>query len=355
MGNNVHWFNKAVLFINLMIIILGLILDVLFARYPSLVEEIYFNKIFIPLRRLTTVISEYLPISTFYIWLILLLSLIVLIRHYARQKRCSNWVIGFQLVIILAAHISLFYILWGFNYQRTSILDRLKLGTSITKEEFFEELQITLEQLNHVSKQVKENTILDWKELNTILCYELSIFLESNQLTSFCPVYSKPLYPNGSLLVWSTAGIYWPFAGESMVDPGLHTFEIPYTMAHELAHGMGWTDEGECNWLAYESCIRSQNVSIRYSALISYWKYLIYQTTAADSNRVIDLYSKLDTLVFKDLKSIRTQHNQYPDFFPKFRNAFYNWYLKKNKVKSGIRSYDDITRLVINYKKLRSS
>lgn len=61
----------------------------------------------------------------------------------------------------------------------------------------------------------------------------------------------RVLEPAGCLLVFGTAGIFWPFSGEGYVDSGLDSLVIPFTMAHEFAHGFGWTDEGNAILLLY--------------------------------------------------------------------------------------------------------
>ncbi|MCB0582976.1 MAG: DUF3810 family protein, partial [Phaeodactylibacter sp.] len=69
-------------------------------------------------------------------------------------------------------------------------------------------------------------------------------------------------------------GLYFPFTGEGHIDAGLHPLQKPYVMAHELAHGYGFGDEGTCNFLGYLACIGSDDPVIAYIGHLNYWRTL---------------------------------------------------------------------------------
>lgn len=47
------------------------------------------------------------------------------------------------------------------------------------------------------------------------------------------------------------SGIYMPFTGEPLVNPGPGQWSLPFTAAHESAHLHGWAREDEANFLAF--------------------------------------------------------------------------------------------------------
>lgn len=191
----------------------------------------------------------------------------------------------------------------------------------------------------------------DEKQLNVMLNLALVNFLDSNKLSYFSPVKCRIIHPKGVLLIWSTAGIYWPFAGESQIDAGLYEKERPFVIAHELAHGMGWTNEGECNFIAYESCMQSRNALFIYSAQLQYWRTLIAEVAHQDTARIRELKSSLSFEVKEDLKKIAISQSSYPDVLPEIRNFIFNKYLESNNVHGGIKSYSEMILLVMNYKR----
>jgi hypothetical protein len=57
-------------------------------------------------------------------------------------------------------------------------------------------------------------------------------------------------------------GHYLPFVGEGNVDDAVYYSKKPFYMIHEMAHGNGFTEETDCNFLAYVSCKQSGNLSL---------------------------------------------------------------------------------------------
>jgi hypothetical protein len=149
--------------------------------------------------------------------------------------------------------------------------------------------------------------------------------------------------------VWSTSGVYMPFAGESQLDGGLHKLSKPFTMAHELCHGMGWTHEGDCNFMAYLICRKSEDVFVRYSAELGYWRYLFANASRVHPEHFKQVRSSLNPDVLNDLIEINAANNRYPEIFPTLREWFYDWFLKKQGIASGDKSYSEIIRMVVNY------
>ncbi|MCC6815584.1 MAG: DUF3810 family protein [Saprospiraceae bacterium] len=337
--------------INTLLILIALLIFFCICYEKDFVEKYYYHYLFKSYRVVWAKISESVSFSLSYCWLIGVISILYfVIRIRSRSSNPMLFVI-WHFVLILLAHLAYFYIFWGFNYYREPIKQKLQLEGAVKLSELENTLVATIYDLNSTRMNITFQKKIELNELNNTLCQELNNFLDSNNLSSFCPVKCKRLWPKGSLLVLSTAGIYWPFAGESMIDAGLHPIEVPFTMTHELAHGMGWTDEGECNWLAFESCLQSKNLMIRYSALISFYKYLIYSYPQKNQFNLDSLKSTLSKDVRSDLIEIKQMHDKYPDFYPDIRNAIYDWYLKKNNVQSGLISYNEFVGLVINYNK----
>lgn len=51
------------------------------------------------------------------------------------------------------------------------------------------------------------------------------------------------------------AGLFSPWTGEALVDPGAPTGYLPFTCVHELMHLKGIADEGQANIEAYRACV----------------------------------------------------------------------------------------------------
>jgi len=159
-------------------------------------------------------------------------------------------------------------------------------------------------------------------------------------------VRGRQLQPKGILLRFSTAGVYFPWTGESNIDAGLHPIQIPFTMAHEFAHGYGFTDEGTCNFLAYLACIQSENKMFQYSGHLSYWRYLASSYRRFDRENYTAYFKTLPKGIIADLYAIDANSDKYPNILPELRDAAYDTYLKTQGIGEWMKSYSRIVMLV---------
>ncbi len=252
--------------------------------------------------------------------------------------------------------VSLFYITWAFNYYRPSIETELKLPVSdlsieLIQKEFADVTKI----LNQQRYLLSTDTVAYDPSLNADSLSNKLNFAQADLLGRWnMPVYAwirvKPLYPDGVLMRFSTAGFYMPLAGEGYVDAGLHTLQWPFTMAHEMAHVQGYTDEGTCNFIGLLTCLHSNDALIHYSGLLSYWGYLYRQMLRLDAASAKEIRMELSPAVAADLTAIRKKIKQYPDILPRLRNLVYDTYLRSHGVREGLQSYDGIVALMIRWR-----
>ncbi|MBX2815143.1 MAG: DUF3810 domain-containing protein [Saprospiraceae bacterium] len=314
----------------------------------SSIEAVYGNGLFRAVRLFLDYTFGLLPFAGA---LVLLVALLLGIYRLLAKGRWHDWR---QLMVIIVGFcgyvIFFFYFLWGFNYSRPGVVDRV--GWQLEK--------LTAEQLEdfaleHVDRLNKTRTLAfgpgemstqggqqirrDAYDLARALGYEVSG--KDLRLRQWSDI--------GFLLRIGTAGFYNPFTGECNIDGGLHQLQKPYVIAHEYFHGMGVTDEGECNFLAYLICHRSQDPYVRYAGELALWRYLRSALARTDES----LFERVSGLVLpeinQDLRAIRTQMEKYPDLMPQTRDRIYNAYLRSNKVAAGMASYGQVIGLVINW------
>ncbi|MBK9632386.1 MAG: DUF3810 family protein [Saprospiraceae bacterium] len=61
------------------------------------------------------------------------------------------------------------------------------------------------------------------------------------------------------------------------------------------------------------------------------------------------LKEQLSPEIAKDLSEINYALNRFPELFPKFREWFYDAYLRMNRVNEGIYSYSNLVKWIILY------
>ncbi len=320
-------------------------------------EKIYFSVIFRSIRFIWDSLSGWIPIPLVYP----ILFFILIRMSWSVWKVCKRKTSRGQFLINLGFTFSFlyiwFYLSWGLNYNRQDLTDRWGLDEPLTDSMLYKELINQTNLLDSLHSEFGDRRIYKGssEELEHTLKTQLAEWSEENGFAAFGSPRCRKIWPPGVLLVWSATGMYFPFSGESLYDSGLHPLSVPFTMAHELAHGFGWTHEGDCNFIAYLACTRSSDPAIRYAAEFNYWRYLLASYHSMDPKGFKSYKSSLSHFLLEDLEAVREKHDKYPEFLPAFRSWFYDHYLSYHKIKGGARAYSDIVRMLIIYKLKKAS
>ena len=332
----------------------------IFAFMPNLAEGLYGNGVYPIIRSFLDLLHW--PISGIYLLLLVVFVFIVftVARLFRKKLSIGRSLMSFStsMLKLLAVLLIWFYLIWGFNYNRPDIMERMEIDVSEPDTTWiFSELRQVIDEANKLRALPTLAFLNDLNEQD-ILSTDLAIDEINADLERVLPhfkydiIINPPfrfIQPSGVLLHWSTAGIYWPFSGESNVDRGVHYIKKPVTVAHELAHAHGLTSEGDCNFVAYLACVQSENPILQYSGQLSYLGYLM-----RDALRILgrdgltQYYNLMSEEIRSDREKIYEHHNQYEDYFPKLRNKVYDSYLKSQGVKGGIASYNYFVKLKYN-------
>ena len=316
-------------------------------RFPSVTEKIYSQFIYPIIARIISPISNIFSFSLddfFYVLLILTLLLLIILLSIRKIAFAKAGKIALN---ILSATYILFYFLWGFNYFRNDLNERLKLEKHEPNTKAF------LVQL----KKLVENTNKSWCSFEDWDVEKVDQNIE-NSYKKLAPVL-KIKYPSGkrnpkSITVsrfFAQAGIsgyYGPFFNEVHVNSYILPIEYPYILAHEKAHQLGVTNEAEANFYAWLVCTKSNSKQLKYSANLHVLQYFLYQGYQLEEYP--EIIAKLDKRVKKDLQAIRehwmSMRNEKIDEAASKVNDFY---LKTNKIKDGVKEYSGVVKFVMDY------
>ncbi len=271
----------------------------------------------------------------------------------ALQHRWTWWTLCAGVCSTVGALIFLFQALWGFNYDRRDISQRLGIEkASMTTEDLEKEFNRATDEVLQAADAVHDLHPLDhWssRAFEEAIAPELRRALKVLHYPLTLNPRVRILRPMGILMRWNTAGIYLPFSGEGHVDAGMLPVQIPFTMAHEMAHGFGVTGEGDCNFLAYLSCRQSGDPFIHFAGVFTYWRYVASEFRDAFPERYKERYGQFPDIIRNTLWEIHANDARYPDILPKLRNAIYDTYLRSEGVHEGLRSYNKVVQLVWAY------
>lgn len=349
--SNPRFHRRSLLWIGLTVVAL-----LMTAFLPKSVWETgYYRGLFRVIRILYDFSLGWLPLPMIYIAVT-----IVLFRTWRWAK---EWQKGWRFQVSrgvggVCALIFLFYLLWGFNYGQISFPQHLGLQeVGMTEAEMLAEFrqataELKAEALNLPANLQTTETIKSKKVRDHDLRTDVERALRQLNLPTTGRVRVRQLWPKGLLMRLSTAGIYIPHAAEGHIDGGLLSVQKPYTMAHEMAHGYGVTDEGACNFVAWLACHESADPWMRYSGAYSYWRSA---AAGIPDSIVLATLEELPPIVTQTIQLVRKNNQQYPDILPNIRNAIYDTYLKRHGISSGLRNYHEVVMMVHHFREKQTS
>lgn len=144
-------------------------------------------------------------------------------------------------------------------------------------------------------------------------------------------------------------GVYCPWLGEASVNVDVPDCELMHTVAHELAHTMGFAKENECNFLGYLACVASGQPEQVYSGALSAYIYCSNALYKADKALWKQAYTRLSYGVQRDLQQRRDYWKQFEGQVMDSSQKVNDGFIKANGVESGVISYDEMVELLLRY------
>src|SRR5262245_52692672 len=249
---------------------------------PSgVVERDYSTTLFPLLQRATTALSNVIPIALRDVLLVLGASWIAfetvrmmfLGRRQGFGRAGLAWL---RRVSVFAAVVYLaFLVMWGLNYRRVPLTDRVSFDpAAASAEAVFTLANTTADEVNRLyGAGLSHDTPVH--PIDGSLAHG---FAAAQQAVGVATP-ARPAQPK-----WSILDVYFKAAGvEGMTDPffletliagDLLPFERPFVIAHEWSHLAGFADEGEANFLGWLACTKA-SAAARYSAALFLYTQLV--------------------------------------------------------------------------------
>ena len=330
----------------------------------GIIEKLYYNGFFQLTRSIYDATVGRLPMPMMYVFVLVVIYLLyrlvkgVINSHGLKSKLSYMGTSIFSFICVIVIY---FYWAWGFNYNRVSIQETLgipevKIDSAQLSALIDETTTILISLRNQIDmKQIVSDVESQGKAYEDKCRAGIKTTLATLGYPNHGRVRIRRLYPKGSLLHFSTAGVYWPFVFEGHIDPGLHPITWPFTMSHEMGHGYGFADEGTCNFLGWLSCTSHEDIFIQYSGWMGYFRYLLSDYRGAFPRSYATLFDRLPQEIQRDLVDISAYSRRYKDIFPQARDAIYDTYLKSHGVKGGLINYSYIIKMAEGWKQLEAS
>jgi hypothetical protein len=318
-----------------------------FAPMPARsVERVFSDGLYARLQPLLTPLSNAVPFALFDALIIFVTIVIgVWLVSAFKRPRTRFWRFLLRVGTLASALYLTFLVVWGLNYRREPFRRALEFREErVTPDALVQLGDRAVTELNTMHPQLPPS----WPALHELRARLGPSFARARRTVGAdWPVELGN--PKRSLLnvyfkLTAIEGMVDPIFLEVLVNQDVLPFERPFIVAHEWAHLAGRADESEASFLGWLTCMHGP-VWARYSAWIS-----LYGTIMAglprDAQRA--LAAKLDPGPQADLQAMRDRIiRQSAPLARRASGAAYDRFLKANRLREGVKSYDLVVTLML--------
>ena len=307
------------------------------------------------------------------VYLIVIIILIInIIRYFTSLKRWNQiWQkIGFLLFKLAWLGIRLFVVfqlIWGFNYMQPEPTNAFNIKVQTPKN-----AQIALDQMNVLTNELIQELNQTRQELPSYKAlepnFDQNLAKVQHAYGSISKAYPKLQLQNQSVkkAIFPTLGdyigflaFYQPITAEAIVRSDLPMVTQPYTIAHEMAHQLGYASETEANFIAFVVATEADDPMLKYSMLLQMFTYaqdaqllLLAGSKGFDAWKAQIAKNKamLSPAVLKDRAEIKAFFAARADKQIQASNQLYDQFLKWNQQAAGLDSYADVLKWVRAYR-----
>ena len=158
----------------------------------------------------------------------------------------------------------------------------------------------------------------------------------------------KPSLFKGVMSFTGILGYYNPFTAEAQYNPSLPSTYVPFTLAHESAHQLGYAREQEANFIGYLIGKNSENVDLKYSTEYFVLKSLLNSLIVKNPEFVKEVLRNYSPAMKRDRlaeKMFIKIHEGFLDIFFGFTNDLF---LKSNQQEGSV-TYSYFVDLLLRY------
>ena len=354
---------------------LSLLVVCLLAPYfPNLVAKYYTAGLFYYWTNFLRYFFGRIPfaIGEFVYIIFIILLIINTIKSFTSFKNFNTfWLkiqfIGIKLIGLFLKLYVIFQLIWGLNYLQPDVSIAFNLNVQPPKN-----AQIALDEMNVLTYELIAELNQTKTELGKMNPKELDFTqLSAKVLEAYSydttaqyqtilrnPSLKKAVFPSlGDYLGY--LAFYQPLTGEAIIRADLPVFTLPYTIAHEMAHQMGYASETEANFIAYVIATKSGDPLLRYSMLLQMFSYaqeaqllFIAGNKGFESwkGQIAKNKALLNPAVLKDRAEIKAFFTERAGKEIQASTQMYDQFLKWNKQAAGLGSYSEVLKLVRAYR-----
>lgn len=301
-------------------------------------------------------VFSHLPFSVgdiFYITVIFLLLFLIVKSLIGSSKRKAQA----SIFIVLNVLFFLYQIFWGMLYYQRPLIESLSKG-NVTNEEA---KRLTWKYLNLCKEHrpfVDESQqgifhINDIKNLEYQILKEqknMPRFLNQKEYTGIHSI--KECLLGTAMSYTGISGYYNPFTAEAQYNPNLPSTILPFTMAHESAHQLGYAREQEASFIAFLIAKESKDYNLRYSTEYTVLKSLLRRLTYEEPDFCKVIVQHFTPAMLRDLRYEEKFNEEHSGIASQFFGITNNIFLKSNQQEGSV-TYSYFLDLLIRYERTK--
>jgi hypothetical protein len=254
----------------------GVLLQMSAALLPEQTERLYVRAIYPYIPATLSLVSGRVGFSLgeWLTFVVLAAGLSILVRFffllYRRRGERARRALGALRFSawVAAGMLWLFMLAFGLNYQRPLLFDLLgfeRRSASAAELEAMGREVVGRINETYAEAHAEGRAAPGPEQIKALLqeSYDAAPDLALLPRGPFAP--PKPLFASGAFTRIGLSGVYSPFTGEPNYNADPPDFQLPFTMAHEMAHQRGVARESEANFVAYLVCTNARDPFVRYS------------------------------------------------------------------------------------------
>lgn len=257
------------------------------------------------------------------------------------------------LSVAAAVLLSYFNIAYGFVFSRPTMFELLSLEQrGHTAEELYEVCVYLSQQAADARNALPAGSNpaafdFDFEELRDASTEAFADLQQREPVFAGMIAKPKEVHFSKAMSYMGIAGMYAPFFSESSISGDGIAASIPFTITHEMAHGVMVGREDEANFAAFLATTGAKDAFVRYSG---YYRAFMYCTNAlyqADEELYRQVIKNTNEDVLRD-RAIESVHvRSYEGVTTAVSEKFNDTFIKATGQEHGIESYGRVVDLIL--------
>ncbi|HEY9220396.1 MAG TPA: DUF3810 domain-containing protein [Lutibacter sp.] len=331
------------------------------AQYPTAIEKYYSNGLYIYISKFLNLLFGWIPFS-FGDILYAALAIVIIINIYTaiKNKKLHLKNTLFKIGGYISILFFIFHLNWGLNYFRQPVYKTLNFeNEKYSSNDLLQLTEKLIVKINQVQLSISKNdSIVVENELNKSQIKKVSYTVYEQFRDKYPQFYHENLKVKHSLFsvpltYMGFAGYLNPLTNEAQVNSLIPKNNYPMIVCHELAHQVGIASESEANFIGYLASTNAEDVYFNYSGYLMALRFCLFEIFQNDPAQFELLKIKLNKGVIKDIQNTENFWESYQNWSEKYFKTFYDTFLKANKQIDGIKGYNKVVVLLVNYHKTK--